>query len=210
MPDTHLELLSMFCKNPTIVLPRGHGVRVRRLLYAPTPTFMPVYIVKDRAGISDKALCPMSVRSYRYMKSRVEAAIGTTPNTGAKYYLTRINAQARKIVNEGEVRDFLESHGFETIMLEKLTFEEQVRVFQRAGTILAPNGSGMQNFIFSPTSVRLFVVTQGHVHNLANFNGQARALGFDPQFIFGDAVGDRANKHISYRLPLEALAPVVA
>jgi len=204
MPATHLELLGLLCKNPLITLRRGQGLRVKRLLYAPTPTFFPIHLLPN--DIPPFVACCASVRTYRFLKERVEQALGVTPPTGGKYYLTRAARSWRRIRNEDEVRNYLESRGYQTVMTENMTFAEQVRLFQSARSIMAPSGSAMQNFVFSPTDVELFVLTQANLHNHAAFNGQARALGYDPRFVRGQAVGDAAQKHTDYMIPIEALA----
>ncbi len=209
MPASHLELLSMICPNRLITLPRGHGLRVKRLLYAPTPTFFLIHLLPNH-GLPEHVACIASVRSYRFLKARVEQALGVTPQTGAKYYLTRAGRAARKVRNEAEVRSFLEAHGYQTVTTETLTFADQVRLFQSASAIVAPNGSAMQNFIYARPDTKLFVLTQANVHNLAAFNGQARAMGFAPVFIPGQAVRGSNWKHADYDVPLEALAPAVA
>jgi capsular polysaccharide biosynthesis protein len=208
MPASHLELLGMICSNPLVTLRRGQGLRVRRLLYAPTPTFFPIHLLPN--DVPPFVACCCSVRTYRFLKDRVERALGVAPPTGAKYYLSRANRSWRRIRNEDEVRSYLESHGYQTVMTEGLSFAEQVRLFQGAASIMAPTGSAMQNFIFAPQDVGLFVLTQLNVHNHAAFNGQARALGYDPQFVCGHAAGDAAQKHTDYIIPIEALAPAVA
>jgi tetratricopeptide (TPR) repeat protein len=208
MPASHLDLLAMLCPNPLITLRRGHGLRVRRLLYAPTPTFFPIHLLPN--DLPPFAACCASVRSYRFLKARVERALGAAPATGGKYYLSRANRSWRRIRNEDEVRAHLERYGYRTVMTEDLSFAEQVRLFQGAAAVIAPTGSAMQNFIYAPTDVRLFVLTQSNVHNHAAFNGQARALGYDPQFICGEAAGDAGQKHIDYVIPLGSLAPATA
>jgi len=209
MPASHLELLSMLCPNRIIPLPRLHGLRVRRLLYAPTPTFFLIHLLPDHT-LPEHVACCASVRSYRFLKERVEQALGVAPRTEAKYYLSRANRWSRKVHNEAEVRAYLEGHGYQTVMMEDLTFTEQIRLFQGASAIVAQNGSAMQNFIYARPDVRLFVLTQSNLHNLAAFNGQARALGFAPVFITGEAVDDPNYKHANYVVPLESLAPAVA
>lgn len=205
MPATHREALAMICRNPLIVLPRGQGLRVRRLLYAPTPTFFPIHLIPG-AELPPFTACCASVRSYRFLRARAEQALGVAPPTGAKYYLSRAGRSWRRIRNEDEVRGHLEAQGYRTVMAEDLSFAEQVRLFQGAGAIVAPTGSAMQNFIYAPTDVRLVVLTQANLHNHAAFNGQARALGYDPRFVCGEAVGDPAQKHVDYVIPIPALA----
>lgn len=208
MPASHLELLNMICPNPVITLRRGEGLRVRRLLYAPTPTFFLIHLLPN--DMPDFVACCASVRSYAFLRDKVEQALGRTPSTGGKYYLSRANRDWRRIRNEDEVRGYLERHGYQTVMTETLTFTEQVRLFQSAAAIMAPTGSAMQNFIFAPKDVGLFVLTQAHLHNHAAFNGQARALGYAPKFIRGEAVGDPGQKHTDYIIPISALASAVA
>ncbi|CAD5962300.1 UDP-N-acetylglucosamine--peptide N-acetylglucosaminyltransferase 110 kDa subunit [Planktothrix tepida] len=69
-------------------------------------------------------------------------------NYPQRIYISRENANCRKVINESEFLPFLETLGFQTVCLEHLPFQEQVGYFANAEIIIAPHGSGLTNLIF--------------------------------------------------------------
>lgn len=66
-----------------------------------------------------------------------------------RIYISRRWANRRRILNESGVISMLAKYGFEEHMLEDYSFEEQVRLFHSAETVVAPHGAGLSNIIFS-------------------------------------------------------------
>ena len=205
MPQSHYDYLANIARNELIRLRAGAGFQCGRLLYAPPATFFPVHLT-SYDDIPAYEVCPVSPRSYRFLKARVEASLGVEPSQGRKYYLSRRNMTWRRVSNDRELAVFLEGRGFETVQIEHLSFEQQVRLFQHADCIVAANGSSMQNVIFSHRSLRLFVLTQSNLHNLGAFYGQTSSLGYEPVFVCGTAIGDAGQKHCDYVVSVKALA----
>lgn len=93
---------------------------------------------------------------------RKQAISNLSQNTSNKYasrvYISRSDADARRVVNEEELLDKLKPLGFEAYSLSKLDFEEQVRLFNQADIILGPHGAGFANMTFSEdaTVIELF------------------------------------------------------
>lgn len=203
MPQSHLEHLAAIAANRLVVLQPGEALKVRRLLYAPAPTFFPIHILP---GPPPHEICQASPRAYRYLKARVEASLGVQPPTGGKYYLTRAGRSWRRIRNEDELAGFLEAQGFRTVAVETLSFAEQVRLFQDAAVIVAPNGSAQQSIIYAPKSVQFLILSQSNLHNQMGFYSQTRPLGYAPRYVCGSPVGDDGEKHVDYLIPLEVLA----
>jgi capsular polysaccharide biosynthesis protein len=63
-------------------------------------------------------------------------------------YISRKNANRRKIVNEEDVMQMLTEFGFEHYVLEKLSFDEQVILFRQAKIVVSIHGAGLTNTIF--------------------------------------------------------------
>lgn len=79
-------------------------------------------------------------------------------NTPKNILISRKNAVERRIVNEDEIINKLKQHHFTTVCLEKLSFEEQVRLFYGAEKIIALHGAGITNIIYgkNPVLIELF------------------------------------------------------
>jgi capsular polysaccharide biosynthesis protein len=52
------------------------------------------------------------------------------------------------MVNESAVRETLQPFGFKPYTLDEMEFEDQVRLFARAETVVAPHGAGLVNIMF--------------------------------------------------------------
>jgi capsular polysaccharide biosynthesis protein len=76
-----------------------------------------------------------------------------------KIFITRSKAPSRYIINESEVFAELEPAGFKLIELEKLTWGEQINLFNNAKQIISPHGAGLANLVFcaqSPQVIEIF------------------------------------------------------
>jgi capsular polysaccharide biosynthesis protein len=65
-----------------------------------------------------------------------------------RLYISREDAQWRRVINELEVMQVLEPLGFRRITLGQATFPEQVRLFQDAEVVVAPHGAALSNLVF--------------------------------------------------------------
>ena len=207
MPQSHYDYLNCIAKNPLIKIPTNVGFRCVRLIYAPPATFFPAHLFQNEIPVHEVG--PVSPRSYRYLKSRVEATLGTRKPGGGKYFLSRRNMTWRRLSNDAEVSKYLEAKGYETVQIESLSFVEQVRMFQNATHIVASNGSSLQNIIFSDPSVRLLVLSQSNLVNWGAFYAQTGELGYHSRFVCGESIGDPSQKHADYFVPLSALEAAV-
>jgi hypothetical protein len=204
MPSSHYDYLRCIAPANRIVrIGPGHGLRCRKLVFAPPVTFFPVHMLPH--PFRSDEIVSMLPSSRLYLRRRVEAYLGAGSPTGKKLYLSRRNMTWRRLSNDAEVSEFLERHGFETVSVETLTFEEQVRVYQSASSIVAPNGGSLLNVIFADPSVKLLVLSSPNLHDLPCFYGQMVPLGYRPLFVCGEALGDPNEKHTDYIVPLETL-----
>ncbi|MGC3940417.1 glycosyltransferase 61 family protein [Roseobacter sp. EG26] len=203
MPQSHFDYLTCIAPNDLLKMPAGTGLHCQRLIYAPPPTFFPVHLKPH--NIPQHEICPIAPATYRYLKRKVEEKLGVHPQSGGKYYLTRRNMKWRRLRNDAEIAGLAGKYGFETVEIERLSFKEQVRLFQSATDIIAPNGSSMQGIIFSDPSVNLLVISQDFIANLAAFNAQIGALGYQSTFLCGPSVGDMELKHSDYVVDPEQL-----
>lgn len=88
---------------------------------------------------------------YDALREPIFKRIGL-PSTHVKsrrLYISRRNAAHRKVRNEDELVELLAGYGFESVQLEKLPFEEQVRLFHDAEIVVGPHGAGLGTIFFS-------------------------------------------------------------
>ncbi|HYI73022.1 MAG TPA: glycosyltransferase family 61 protein, partial [Skermanella sp.] len=58
-------------------------------------------------------------------------------------YISRERATWRRILNEQELKAFLEARGFRTVFFEEMTLREKARALRQASIIVAPVGAGL-------------------------------------------------------------------
>ena len=73
-------------------------------------------------------------------------------------YISRKKASKRNVINEEELVTFLESCGFGTVILENLSFLEQVALFSQAKVIVAPHGAGLTNLVFCSPGTKVIEI----------------------------------------------------
>ena len=92
--------------------------------------------------------------ALRKLRERFREAVGLSgqPATGKPLYILREKPSPaksqRRLINEPEVRRVLMDFGFEVIVPEDLSFEEQVRKFAEAPILVGPHGAGNFNLMY--------------------------------------------------------------
>jgi capsular polysaccharide biosynthesis protein len=83
------------------------------------------------------------------LSARIKSAAGLNDIAPTKkIYISRENAAKRKVLNEAEVTDVLKKHGFEIYLMEKLSYEEQLRLMASAKWLVSIHGAGLTNMLF--------------------------------------------------------------
>ncbi len=67
-----------------------------------------------------------------------------------RIYVSRRDANARRVLNEDAVLAVLQRHGFELVVPGALSVAEQIRAFAGAEVVVAPHGAGNSNIAFCP------------------------------------------------------------
>jgi len=202
MPPQHLEYLRVLVPNPVVEIPAGAGLRCRELIVASQTTFIPVDLIRDH-GVPPEKEGGFSVATIEAIRRRVREALPPPAAPSRKLYLSRQGRDGRRPFNEDAVVAAMAARGFETVFTEGMSFQEQVRLFQSAKAIVAPNGSAVLNVIFAPREVDLFLLSQRGLFNWGTYYGLMRELGYDMTFVVSD--DDSPLKHASYTVPLERL-----
>jgi len=66
-----------------------------------------------------------------------------------RIYVSRRDAGTRYATNEAAVEQCLQSHGFETVVMNGLSLEQQIETFRSARIIVGLHGAAMTNLIFA-------------------------------------------------------------
>lgn len=127
------------------------------------------------------------IDGYRWVRRRILDRIDDDIDPESdRVYISRNDAEERRVLNEAEVLDSLQDYGFEAYELEQLSFTEQVRLFEQSDVVVGPHGAGLVNSIYGTdlTVVELFgEYVNGCYYTLAE------GMGFDYGFLRCQPVG---------------------
>ena len=73
-------------------------------------------------------------------------------------YVSRSDANQRKILNENELVEVLKKFNFEIVKLSELSFFDQISLFNSAKCILSLHGAGLTNLIFSHKNTQVIEI----------------------------------------------------
>jgi capsular polysaccharide biosynthesis protein len=142
----------------------------------------------------EKLFFPTSVRVThcppRWVLDEMRARFGVKEKVARRrLYISRNDANRRRIINEEEIVALLKPYGFETLLLSGRSLCEQMEVFSEAEIIIGSNGSGFANLLFAPEKARvleLFAPTYFY----GGYHALATTLGMDYTYLVGEAVGE--------------------
>lgn len=95
---------------------------------------------------------------------------------GKRIFLSRVNngkTNNRKVENEQEIFEYLETLWFEKVIMEGLSVRQQAELFNKAEIVIAPHGAGLTNLVFCNPWTKVIELFQektarGHFYCLAN------------------------------------------
>ena len=82
----------------------------------------------------------------------------TTIESTKRILISRQRASKRRIINEDRLFDELKKYNFERIFLEDLSFQDKVKVFSEANTVISPHGASLTNLVFSPAGAKVIEI----------------------------------------------------
>jgi capsular polysaccharide biosynthesis protein len=190
LPGTHVSLISLWCGGyfhwlfnslPKLAVLAASGVEYDGLI---VPERLAPFHRETLAllGIDESRCVPFTGQHVQpdvlvwvsplspinhptsYMLDWVRTSLGTLPRDPPtrRFYVTRTGT--RRVVNEVELFAALEPLGFEFVVPEARSFQEQVELFAQARVLVGPHGSNFVNGMFSPKLSALECFQPAHVN----------------------------------------------
>ncbi|TAD78973.1 MAG: DUF563 domain-containing protein [Oscillatoriales cyanobacterium] len=75
-----------------------------------------------------------------------------------RIYLTRAEANYRRVLNEPEVIEWLQKSGFVGVTLSELSVREQAALLSEAAVVVAPHGAGLTNLVFCQPGTKVLEI----------------------------------------------------
>ena len=141
-----------------------HRAIERALSFTITPSDktvrLPNHVLPGRASDS-WFIHPRDAELLFALGEKLTATITDPP---AKIYVSRRHA-ARSLPNEAELESQLSDRGFRVINPENLSWADQIALFRKAKTVVAPHGAGLSNLVFSEPGATVVELTNGRHYN---------------------------------------------
>lgn len=190
------------------------------------PTLMPTpFMLESAAAIGvDLLACPrmtavrLEARQTRVMHypdlspallhALADAVGHKRPLTPSRrIYLSRRKAPRRRLQNEGALLERLHACRFEEVILEDLTFLEQVKVLGDASVVVGVHGAGLANIAFCHPSAVVIEIADSSFPN-PDYYDLASALGLRYGVVFAHPVGPRLPGSHDLLLDAQAFSAV--
>lgn len=120
----------------------------------------------------------------------LENFINDKPEKVERLYISRSQAPYRKIINEAEVKAFLEQRGFRSVVLEAMTVPEEAALLASAKVVVAPHGSGVTNTIFCQPGTKIIEIFSPYYVNVGYWS-MANQIGLDYYYLIGEGKSPR-------------------
>lgn len=110
--------------------------------------------------------------------------IGATGFGGRKVFLAR--RTGRNIINTPEVEEVLASFGYEIVDTGQLSFEQQVRLFTEARTIVGAMGAAFTNLIFCQPGTQVLALSSPYTQLFCSQSNMAQFAGCSYRILVGE------------------------
>ncbi len=107
-----------------------------------------------------------------------------------RIFISRANADIRRLENEAELVPMMQKGGFELVAMEDLTFEEQIRLMGETSVLMAPHGAGLTNMLFCAPGTQVIEIAEPRYPN-PNFYAIAAAMGLTYWKVDGAFAGSK-------------------
>lgn len=151
-----------------ILIPRAMSGWALEILEFAGVELEKVIVAEDSTMYSFEELVIPSLKDNNYvphpkeigfLREKIEAMrVVRQRGDGKKFYFCRGDASRRKILNENEVIEALESNGFESLALGNLSLREKVSLLECAECVVGLSGSSFGNLIFLPEGCRVLEI----------------------------------------------------
>ena len=96
----------------------------------------------------------------QYLRRKFLKFVKNNKKTYKKIYIDRSDAVFNhcKLINNSEVTTFLKLKGFKILKLSKLSFLNQITIFNNAKFIVGPHGAGFANLIFCKKNTKVLEI----------------------------------------------------
>ena len=156
-----------------------------------------------RREYDDGIAAPASIEWLRSEMISSAMPSDSTQTDCTLLYVSREDADRRRVSNEEEILEMLNSYGFEKVLPGELSEEQAVQTFNRAEIIAGPHGAGLTNMIYSEDCA-IIELLPNDTYSWAYFV-LAQQLDFEYCYL----LGDDSKQGTDFGVPVEDLEALV-
>lgn len=144
-----------------VTLPIGRALQVDALYLTSVVGYVP--FERRNSKLSGHSHGVFSPSAFELIRNKVTSIAERLPEQPwpEKIYLRR-NSGGRKVTNAAALHELLLAQGYVIVEPEKLTFMQQVQLFQNAKQVVAPTGAALANAVFCKPGTRIGVLMAKH------------------------------------------------
>ena len=129
------------------------------------------------------------------LRERMRSFFASPPGD-RRIFISRAQAPRRRIANEAELGPVLRKHRFEQVVLEDLSFAEQVKLVGSAAVLAGSHGAGLTNMCWMAAGSRILELRRrGDAHNNCYFS-LASALDLPYWYMQCEPVQPASDSHV--------------
>ncbi|MEM9217697.1 MAG: glycosyltransferase 61 family protein [Cyanobacteria bacterium P01_F01_bin.150] len=137
-----------------------------------------------------------------FLQEASDQSLSASLDTYPPYlYISRANANYRRVLNEEQVIKALSPLGFVSVTPETLSVTQQAQLFAKAKAIVAPHGAGLTNTVFCAKGT--YVVELASPHYVRTYYWViSHRVGLNHYYVRGKGVESSTLRQIMYQNPL--------
>ena len=115
--------------------------------------------------------------------------------------ISRRHALARRLLNEDQLLNLLSPYGFEAVVLENLSYTEQVALFAGAENIIAVHGAGLANMVYARNPVLVEFFPEGrNIRDAFYFIQITAALKIKHHLLLQDTANEKEDIFLDHHI----------
>jgi hypothetical protein len=108
-----------------------------------------------------------------------------------KIYISRKNADCRRVVNREDIYNVLRKNDFKVVRLETMPYSEQVSLLSSSDFIIGPHGAGLSNILYSDDAKVLELFSPVRIR--PHYFMLSKSLGHTYDYLIGKKEGDNQD-----------------
>jgi capsular polysaccharide biosynthesis protein len=134
--------------------------------------------------------CVFSPFALGLVRTAARRLIPPAARAGPPFLYLRRSGTTRRFLNQEEVEQVFHARGFEIVVPETLSVQQQIELFSQARVIAGPTGAAIANLVFAPQGCQLLVLAAINRHWPFHYwLNMAHAAGHLLRYLFGQAAG---------------------